>query len=1055
VSGGLTVLLQVHSYFSFGYGVSSPGTLAKRAAELGFTHLALLDFGGVYGAVELASACLEHGMGALYGASLNVEHGGETHPLSLLAPTRAAYARLNTVLTEANDLGKVTLDRLSQEMDLVVLSGGPRSRATQLLEAGKWGELKEWLELLSFGFGSDFYVQLSHGLRREDSQRASTLHKVALELGLKAVAAPEVRYALEEHYPLCDALTCGRLGLSVEEPHPLRPVNASGAIHAPAHYLERLPFPDAVQNALELAQRCTFDLLPERLIPARASVPEHLSPKRYLKERCHLALKKRYPLEQQEAALARLSHELAIVHQMGLEHFFLLAAEVCDECRSRGVLYAGRGSAAGSVLCFLLGITKIDPLEHNLLFERFLHTGRKSMPDVDIDLSSARRREIIAWALERYGSTGGAAMVCNRTTYLLSSALQDLGRALGLPQFQVVKLTKSLGRDFRGLRPHRVREAAPVFDEVLGDAPVKELLYRLLEKMERGTVRNIAPHSGGTVLSKEPLSHYSALETSSGSIRLIGFDKDDAETLGLIKLDLLGLRMLSALENALEEIERHFGVRLEPPTFPDHPRVWAKLAQGDTMGLFQVESPAQVQNIIRTRPKNLLELAHQVALIRPGPLQNGSVHPYVRRKQGLEEIEYDHPALEPILKDTLGVLLFQEQILRVCVHFAGLTWSEAEKYRKKLTSSEEAFELDALKFAFVEGGMRHSGAMLEQAEVIFSKLSAFGGGYGFAESHAHAFAQHTYSSAYLREFYPAPFFTGFLNHDPGMHSRQTLAQEILKRGIPILPLCINASSAEFRVELSKKEEKRSSVAPSTSPARGQGQAIRFGLSGVKGLSQGTPQTIALERLHGEFKGVRDFYLRVQLKRDEYLALVQAGAFDALSTRREALFALSALEHAVKGGSQALFAPVSSVPTLPALSDAEILQLDLEHKGMSESGRHPMDLQRYRMEALGCVPLETLKGGQTVRTAGLVIQKQRPPTAHGYAFFVLEDRATRVQAVISPQLWDAHRTLLRDASVLMVEGEVTRKGAHIGIKVSKLWSFESARAPTAELSSVRV
>ena len=249
------------------------------------------------------------------------------------------------------------------------------------------------------------------------------------------------------------------------------------------------------------------------------------------------------------------------------------------------------------------------------------------MPDVDIDLSSARRREIISWALERYGSTGGAAMVCNRTTYLLSSALQDLGRALGLPQFQVVKLTKSLGRDFRGLRPHRAREAAPVFDEVLGDAPVKELLYGLLEKMERGTVRNIAPHSGGTVLSMEPLSFYSALETSSGGIRLIGFDKDDAETLGLIKLDLLGLRMLSALENALEEIERHCGVQLTPPTFPDHPRVWARLAQGDTMGLFQVESPAQVQNIIRTRPKNLLELAHQVALIRPGPLQNGSVSP--------------------------------------------------------------------------------------------------------------------------------------------------------------------------------------------------------------------------------------------------------------------------------------------------------------------------------------------------------------------------------------------------------------------------------------------
>ena len=685
------------------------------------------------------------------------------------------------------------------------------------------------------------------------------------------------------------------------------------------------------------------------------------------------------------------------------------------------------------------------------------------MPDVDLDISSSRRREIITWVEETYGQGNREAMVCNRITYRLPGAIQDLARALGIPPHQTALLTKSLGRDFRHLHPHRAREASVVFDEVLGDSPVKELLLSLLEGIERGFTRHIAPHSGGTVLSALPLTHYSPLETSSGGIRILQFDKDDVEKLGLIKLDLLGLRMLSTLENALEEIEQVQGTKLELESLPDHPRVWWRIGQGDTMALFQIESPAQVQNIVRTQPKNMLELAHQVALIRPGPIQNQSVHPYIRRKQGLEPIVYDHSALEPILKPTLGVLLFQEQILRICVHFAGLSWTEVEHYRKRLTSSEDFEEVERLRTQFVAGAMQTNGATLEQANLVFDRLSAFGGGYGFAQSHAHAFAQHAYSSAYLREFYPAAYLCGVLNHEPGMFKRMTVVQDaarwgrigplgaVLSKTVRVLPLCVNTSSVMFRVE----EERSSRAKPDL--------AVRFGLIGVKGLGQELCERVVLERGNGPYSGMRDAYLRLSCTLEDLETLALGGAFDALGSdararlegRREALYTLTVLRNSVQGGSQALFAPTPTVPALPQLSDADVLKLNLEFKGLSEDGRHPMDLFRSLARELGCTPLEGLRDGARVRTAGLIIEKQRPPTASGFAFYLLEDRAARAQVVISPQLWDTHRTLLRDARVLVVEGEATRKGAHIGIKVSKLWGFESARAPTAELSSIRV
>jgi error-prone DNA polymerase len=414
------------------------------------------------------------------------------------------------------------------------------------------------------------------------------------------------------------------------------------------------------------------------------------------------------------------------------------------------------------------------------------------LPDVDIDISSSRREEVLAWAEKRFTSDG-EAMVTNRYTYRLPLAVQDLGRALGLPPELRDRITRRLGRDYRHLRPHRAREAEAVFTEVLGNAPAKEVLLSFLEKVEKGHFRHFTPHSGGVIASRYPLKHYSPLQRSTGGIRLIQFDKDDAEALGLIKLDLLGLRMLSVLERARDDIHRLEGLWLDLADLPDVPALWRQIQEGDTLGLFQIESPAQARISIDVKPETLTDLAHQIALVRPGPIQSGTVHPYIRRRQGKEPITYPHPALEPVLEKSYGVVLFQEDVLRIAVHFAGYSWSEADTLRKRASKAEEESELELERQRFIEGAIRTTQATRNEAEAVFAMIAAFKG-YGFAESHAWAFAQHAYTSAYLRHYYPAEYFAAVLTEQPGMWPRATIRQELRCWEVPVLPLDINTSS---------------------------------------------------------------------------------------------------------------------------------------------------------------------------------------------------------------------------------------------------------------------
>lgn len=1030
----LTAALCVHSAFSFGAGVSSPTSFVRRAAELGYDAIALTDTLNVTGGAELFATAREHGLQALIGATLPVRIEDEVYPLVAIAASRSGYGTLNQLVSHAHERQERDVPwpvLLSHTSDLIVLTGGRDGLPARMLAARRVRALEERMRELAGAFPERLFVQLFHDRLPWDARRARVLRRFAQSLALPSVAAPEVRYARPEHYRLYDALVCARLGISVQQPHEGRPRNAAGALASPEAAAARLPFPEALRNAGIIAERAAFDLLPERLVPPAAHVPQGLTPEQYLERRCFEALLERYDADTLPSARRKLEEELATVRALGLAGFFLVAAEVTDYCRAHGILAAGRGSAAASICCYLLGITAVDPIRYDLLFERFLHTGKAAMPDVDIDISSARRDEVIAWVEQRFGAAT-EAMVCNKITYRLPLAIQDLGRALGLPPELRTRLSRALGRDYRHLSPTRAREAAPAFDEVFGDAPAKEVLLDLLTTMEPAHPRHLAPHSGGVVLSRDPLTHYAPLERSTGGIKLVQLDKDDAEALGLIKLDLLGLRMLAALERAREEVFRLEGVWLDLADLPDDPKVWDLVAQGATLGLFQIESPSQIHTSRVMRSRTLRDLAHQIALIRPGPIQSGTVHPYLRRRNGLEPVTYWHPSLEAVLGKTYGVLLFQEDVLRIAVHFAGMSWIEADRFRKKVSSFRAVEDIEPDRRRFVEGAMRHVGATHAEAERVFEAVKSYQG-YGFAESHAWAFALHAYASGWLRVHYPAEFLAAIMTEEPGMWSPSTKRHEAKNWDVPFLPLDLNRSGVHYRVEWAQ----RGGVSAKGAPVK----AVRPPLCAVKGVSTEAAREVMLERLRaGPFVSLDDLHARVPLPHDVLEVLVRAGALDALGERRALLYRLGVLAGAAPAGTQPLLAAPVPTPDLQPLGEAGRLVWDMHTTRFSTLELHPLDLVRDQLRELAAVSLHQVARrarGARLRTAGLVVSRQRPPTAKGFAFYVLEDGPVRAQLIIGPDLWDAHRTLVRDAMVLVADVEVVDTGYQLTLKARTL------------------
>ncbi|MGA7306665.1 MAG: DNA polymerase III subunit alpha [Rhodothermales bacterium] len=1026
--------LHVRSWFSFLAGASSPETLAQAAAANEVFALATTDRDGVYGAVRHQAACQAAGVHPVFGAEVVIGSA----PLVLLARSRQGYANLCRILTAAHRLKAAGQSlRLAHvypfREELVCLTGGREGLLSRLLESKRPHSAARWLEHLEACFPSALYIELTHQLRPNDSRLLRALHGLAVEQGLPVVATGDVRYATPDDYARYDLQTCIRLNHTVFEPHPDRPYNDRAFLQSEKQLRRLIPFPEAFENSVRIARACQVDLFPEAITPPSAVLPPKTSARNHLRRLCYDVLPRRYTAEDRPRALTQLKKELSVIEGLHLEEFFLIVHEVVEEARRRDIRCAGRGSAANSIVAYLLGITGVDPLAHNLLFERFLHGGRKGTPDIDVDFDTDRRNEIISWMEQRFGIEQ-TAMTATLVTYQLRSALRDVAKALGFSTETMNRMAKAV--------PHRrarqIRDYAPVLRNVAGASPLLDRLVDMVEALD-GCPRHLGLHSGGMVLSQKPLYFFSPVQTSANGVKVVQFDKYDVEALGLVKFDVLGLRMLSAVSHAAELVRLNEGIDLDIDQIPlDNQLVFNMIRAGKTIGLFQIESQGQLHLLAMNQPEDFNDLIIEIALFRPGPVQGGMVKPFVRRRRGQEEAQFEHPDLEPLLGDTYGIIVFQEQVLQVAHHFAGMTLEEADDFRSLMSRFRSPDDMEAMRDRFVTGAVSR-GVAPQIANNVFDKVAKFVG-FGFCRSHAAAFAKTVYQSAYLKRFHPAAYMAAVLEFHPGMYPRMTLEEEARRFGVSILLPDINRSSVLHDVEQTRE----------------QAWAVRKPLSSVAQVSMEDARTIVWERLNGRFVSVEDFYVRTPLNKDSIESLARSGALDSLTTdSRTALWEVGVLanKHGAPGersAQQALFKQsildIDDLPSLPALDISDRLSWDYLTHGSARM--HPMLLVRRALNALEVRPIETCfrfpQSPQSasaslpvITTAGVCILRQRPPTAKGFMFITLEDETGFVQCVVPPPVQEYLDHVLT-ASALIVRGTLQATGNWRGLIMQQAW-----------------
>ncbi|MBT9582025.1 DNA polymerase III subunit alpha [bacterium] len=1045
--------LNVRSWFSFLAGGSSPEQLAQRAAQLGQPALALTDLHGFYGAVRFARACKAVGVRPLFGITLLIQYPEEKpYPLLFLAENREGYADLCRLSSRYHQQGGLLHWKQVQAENVVVLTGGWESRLDHLLS--QRGPARQWLQELGQRFPNAVYVEVTPNGRPGDRRRLEQLLQLGQQCQLPCLLSNAVRYAGKDHYARYDALTCVRLGITVGDPHPDRPVNDRAFLCSGEDLFQQLsgdlePYMKACEQTQRVALRCQLDLLPEFVTPPTALLPAGVEPDPYLRELCLQGMARRYRPDAQAQALRQLHHELAVVQELELAEFFLVVREVTEFARSRGIRYAGRGSAANSIIAYLLSITTVDPLRHRLLFERFLHRGRRGMPDIDVDFDSERRAEVIAWMEQRFGEEH-AAMTANVNTYQVRGAMREMMKVLGWDATLIDQVCQGIGQ-WDGLDSMRARRAE--IEQLVGQTPLIDVLFALVQGIQH-CPRHLSIHNGGVVLTRKPLSHFSPIQTSTGGYRQVQFDKDDVEALGLIKFDVLGLRMLAVLSEAVELHQQDCGQRIELDDLEmeDEP-TFELIRSGQTMSLFQIESPGQMALLARTQPRNFSDLVIQVALFRPGPLQGGMVNPYLQRKAGQIETEYLHPSLASILADTHGIIVFQEQVLEICHQFAGLSLDEADEFRRLMSKWRDPGNMDAMGERFVEGARDLHGVSGELAWVVFHQVSAFVG-YGFCRSHAAAFARTVFHSAYLKRHAPAAYMAAVLQHKPGFFPMSTILEEARRMGVKILPVCIFRSRQAYRVE---------------------DGAVRIPLTQVAEIHLQSADRIVAWAQTFEGDESSDFVWQsllsqVPLATEQWESLARAGAFDSFGPRRRALWrvgvgrpsqASSGRPIRATGGPGARLtrgrkpappprqAPLEldlcgnceiapDVPELRALSGELQMTWDYSTQGLSAAG-HPMLHHRQRLLALGAstiAALNQVQPGRSVVLAGRVLIRQRPPTAKGMAFLMLEDETGRIQVAATPSRFQQYEATLSRAPSLLVRGKLEGTGGHRSVMLER-------------------
>ena len=1004
--------LHAHSAYSFLDGASTPEELVEEAARLGLRAIALTDHDGLYGVVRFAEAAKELDMATVFGAELSLGNVARTEVpdppgphLLVLARGPEGYRRLSRELAKAHLAGgekgkpRYDYDALTEAAGghWHVLTGCRKGHVRQALSKGGPEAAERALADLVDRFGADrVSVELTRHGHPYDDEANAALAALAPRFGVNVVATTAAHFAEPSRGRLAMAMGAIRARNSMDEAAGwLAPLGGSHLRSGDemARLFEHCP--EVVQAAADLGEQCAFGLalIAPRLPPF--DVPAGHTEHSWLRHLVMTGARTRYgPPERASQAYSQLEHELKIIGQLDFPGYFLVVHDITRFCRDNGILAQGRGSAANSAVCYALGVTNVDPIANELLFERFLSPARDGPPDIDIDIESDLREHAIQYVYERYGRDY-AAQVANVITYRGRSAVRDMARALGFSQGQQDAWSKHISR-WNGLPD------SPDVDDI--PTSVIELAMEI-----KNLPRHMGIHSGGMVICDRPIADVCPVEWARMENRsVLQWDKDDCAAIGLVKFDLLGLGMLSALHYCIDLIAEHKGIDVDLSKLDlGEPAVYEMLQRADSVGVFQVESRAQMATLPRLKPRVFYDLVVEVALIRPGPIQGGSVHPYIKRRNGEEEVTYDHPSMEPALRKTLGVPLFQEQLMQLAVDCAGFSAAEADQLRRAMGSKRSTEKMRRLRSRFYDGMRTRHGITGAVADRIYEKLEAFAN-FGFPESHSLSFASLVFYSSWFKLHHPAVFCAALLRAQPmGFYSPQSLVADARRHGVVVHGPDVNASLAHPTLEA-------------------RGTEVRLGLGAVRHIGDELAERIVEERkANGPFADLLDLAGRVQLSVPQTEALATAGALGCFGTqRREALWAAGAAAGQRPDRLPGVGAS-SHVPTLPGMTDLELAAADVWATGVSPDS-YPTQFLRERLDELGVVPADQLLAvpdGTRVLVAGAVTHRQRPATAQGVTFMNLEDETGMVNVMCSRGVWARHRKLAQTASALIIRGIV--------------------------------
>jgi error-prone DNA polymerase len=1073
--------LHCHTNFSFLDGASHPEDLVERAAELGYRALAITDHDGFYGAARFSEASAQAGLPAVYGVEIGLErsivrrglddpigraekwdemqtvkgprslarrgrtkrmHGQKpvdlppTDHLVLLAGGPEGYRILCRLVTRAQFRGEKDrpvytwedLARAAASHQVVALTACHQGTVPAAAQRGDLEAALAAAGRLRELFGRRLHLELWHHGMPEDDPRNDLLWEVARRLHLPAVATNNVHYHHPAGADLAEVLAAigGRRDLG--EADGFRPATDQRYLRSPTETAVRFDrYPGAVKRTVELAESLTFDL---KLIAPRLPdfpMPGHFqSEMEYLQHLTWEGARRVYPDgkgEVEPQARKRLEHELEVIDRLGFPGYFLVVWDIVNYARNSDILCQIRGSGADSAVCRCLGLTRVDPIRLNLPFERFLSEERGRPPDIDLDLEADRREEVIQYCYRRYGRER-AAMVANVITYRARSVLRDVGKAFGFTQAQVDGLSRYVDTH----DPAQLRLDAP-----LPAGLTAELIYDICWRLD-AYPRHLGIHSGGMVIADRPLFEVVPLEWGRMEGRsVLQWDKDDCAAIGIVKFDLLGLGMLNALHLTTDLIAETHGVEVDLATIPQEPAIYQVLTTADTVGLFQVESRAQMATLPRMKPKTFYDLAVEVALIRPGPVQGQSVHPYLRRRNGEEPVRYPHPLAEPILRKTLGVPVFQEQLMELARVCAGFDGAQSDRLRQAMTHKRSEKAMARLRDE-VYAGMAGKGVVGAAADEIWEKLQGFAS-FGFPESHSVSFAYIVYMSAWLRYHWPAEYLAGLLNAQPmGFYSPNSLVHDAQRHGVVVLAPDVNRSWHDCTVEPWPADPAdivthyqagwRRGRGPVEDPLRGA-VAVRMGLRYVRNLGDAEITRIeAARQLGGDFVSALDLVQRTGLPVDALEGLAASGALEGLGVgRREGLWAAGAL--AEIGPDRLALSPGIEAPRLVPMTVEESHRADLWATTVSTA--HPIQFIRDYLRESGCITvidaLMLRRNGVRAAVGGVVTHRQRPGTARGVIFFNLEDETGLLNVVVLPEVWARHKTVARREPAMIIRGRI--------------------------------